>query len=69
MGIIKDSDFGIRYKRWHLSPFKKLTINPEYLLPFHFSKFLFKFIKDKFIFGFMGYIFIAMPILCWLFFL
>ena len=67
MGIIKDSDFGIRDKRGHWSPFKKLTINPEYLLPFHFSKFLFKFIKDKFIFGFMGYIFIAMPILCWLF--
>ena len=50
MKTVKDTDYGIRDKRGHWSPFKKLTINPIFT-PFHFSKFLFKFIKDKFIFG------------------
>jgi sterol desaturase/sphingolipid hydroxylase (fatty acid hydroxylase superfamily) len=68
MNNIKDSNYGIRDKRGHWSPFKKVDINPQFLKPFHFSKFLFKFIKDKFILGsIQSYIFLATPIICWLF--
>ena len=63
---LNDNDFGKRDKRGHWSPFKKLTVNPVYLYPFHPFKFIFNLIMNKFK-SIWDYIFYITVIVSWLF--
>ena len=65
--FLNDNDFGDRDRRGHWSPFGRLSVNPQFLVPFHPLKFIFNYIKNKFTSSVMLYIFWITSIVSWFF--